>query len=72
LSSLPELSNASSIPSGSSVEDGDSVASAGVRIVGELDSDEEEIIEIIEAPIRTKASFTSRHPGLPGLGQLMI
>ncbi|KAK4041986.1 hypothetical protein C8A01DRAFT_44964 [Parachaetomium inaequale] len=73
LSSLPELSNASSIPSGSSVEGSNfDVAPDGVRIVGEELDGDEDIIEVIEAPIRTKASFSSRHPGLLRLDQLLI
>ncbi|AEO65650.1 uncharacterized protein THITE_2143328 [Thermothielavioides terrestris NRRL 8126] len=61
--SMPGLSSSSSINSGWSTADETSeVASAGVRVVGE----DAEIADV-EEPIRVKASFTPRYPGLLAL-----
>ncbi|KAK4125246.1 hypothetical protein N657DRAFT_360689 [Parathielavia appendiculata] len=61
---LPELTTATSIGTSSSMADKSSeMASAGngVRIVGDLDIDEE--ITDVEAPIQAKASFALKYPG---------
>jgi hypothetical protein len=69
--SLPELTSSRSTGTGSSMADENSeVASAGngVRIVGELDIDEE-VIDM-EEPIRAKASFAPEYPGFLRLDQV--
>jgi hypothetical protein len=67
-SSLPELSTSSSVRSGSSMVDEKSETAStgsGVRIVGELEI-EEEIIDA-EDPIRAKASYPRLRPDQVGL-----